>query len=138
MMTEIKMTEIKITDAEKRAVAEEFLAGLKTRDWDRLRAVMTDDIVWTMPGSSLISGEASGVEAVLARSQQIVGYGLDFALNHILIGQYHVALSLHNTATRGELKLDESLATVCFLRDGKIAVIHTFLSDMDGMNAFFV
>ena len=138
MMTEIKMTEIKITDAEKRAVAEEFLAGLKTRDWDRLRAVMTDDIVWTMPGSSLISGEASGVEAVLARSQQIVGYGLDFALNHILIGQYHVALSLHNTATRGDLKLDEYLATVCFLRDGKISAIHTFLSDIDGMNAFFV
>lgn len=132
------MTETKITDAEKRAVADEFLAGLRTRDWDRLRGVMTEDIVWTMPGSSLISGEAAGVEAVLARSQQIVGYGLDFALNHILIGQSHVALSLHNTATRGDLKLDEYLATVCFLRDGKICAIHTFLSDIDGMNAFFV
>jgi len=132
------MTDIQLTDTEKRAVAEEFLAGLKTRDWDRLRGVMTDDVTWTMPGSSLISGEAAGVEAVLARSRQIVGYGLDFALNHILVGQSHVALSLHNTATRGDLKLDEYLATVCFLRDGRIAAIHTFLSDIDGMNAFFV
>ncbi len=132
------MTNAKITDTQKQAVAEEFLAGLKARDWDRLRAIMTDDIVWTMPGNSLISGEASGVESVLARAQQIVGYGLDFALNHILIGQHHVALSLHNTAKRGELTLDEYLATVCFLRDGKIAAIHTFLSDIDSMNAFFV
>ncbi len=127
-----------MTDTEKTAVAQEFLAGLKTRDWDRIRGVMTDDITWTMPGGSLISGEAQGVEAVLARARQIAGYGLDFALNHILIGQHHVALSLHNTATRGDLKLDEYLATVCFLRDGKIAAIHTFLSDIDGMNAFFV
>jgi ketosteroid isomerase-like protein len=127
-----------ITDTEKTALAQEFLAGLKTRDWDRLRAVMTDDIVWTMPGGSLISGEAQGVDAVLARSQQIVGYGLDFELKHILIGRHHVALSLHNTATRDGLQLDEYLATVCFLRDGKIAAIHSFLSDIGGMNAFFV
>ncbi len=127
-----------ITDAEKIALAQEFLAGLKSRDWDRLRSTMTEDIIWTMPGSSLISGEARGIEAVVARSQQIVGYGLDFALEHILVGQHNVALSLHNTATCGDLKLDENLATVCFLRDGKISAIHTFLSDIDGMNAFFV
>jgi len=127
-----------MTDTQKTALAQEFLAGLKTRDWDRLRAIMTDDIVWTMPGSSLISGEAQGAEAVLARSKQIVGYGLDFELKHILTGQYHVALSLRNTAARGDLRLDEHLSTVCFLRDGKIAAIHTFLSDISGMNAFFV
>ncbi len=127
-----------ITDAEKIALAQEFLAGLKSRDWDRLRSTMTEDIIWTMPGSSLISGEARGIEAVVARSQQTVGYGLDFALEHILVGQHNVALSLHNTATCGDLKLDENLATVCFLRDGKISAIHTFLSDIDGMNAFFV
>ena len=134
------MTDVekRMTDVEKTTVAQEFLAGLKTRNWDRLRAIMTDDIVWTMPGSSLISGEAQGVEAVLARSRQIVGYGLDFALNHILTGQDHVALSLHNTGTRGNLRLDEYLVTVCFLRDGKICAIHTFLSDVAGMNAFFV
>ncbi len=115
-----------MTDTEKIAVAQEFLVGLKTQEWDRLRAVMTEDIVWIMPGRSLISGEARGRDAVITRSQ------------HILIGQGHVALSLHNTGTRGGLTLDEYLATVCFLREGKIAAIHTFLSDIDGMNAFFV
>ncbi|WP_328606237.1 hypothetical protein OG943_40860 [Amycolatopsis sp. NBC_00345] len=33
--------------------------------------------------------------------------------------------------------LDEHLATVCTLQDGKVAAIETYLSDVDGMNAFF-
>ncbi|MEJ1975899.1 MAG: hypothetical protein WDN49_07115 [Acetobacteraceae bacterium] len=48
------------------------------------------------------------------------------------------ALSLHNTASREGRILDEHLATVCYLRDGKIAAIETYLSDVEAMNAFFV
>jgi hypothetical protein len=36
-----------------------------------------------------------------------------------------VALSLHNTATRGDRVLDEHLTTVYFLSGGKIAAIET-------------
>jgi ketosteroid isomerase-like protein len=66
------------------------------------------------------------------------GFGLTFALERILVSPDNFALSLHNTATRKGRILDEHLATVCFLRDGKIAAIETYLSDVDGMNAFFV
>jgi hypothetical protein len=45
---------------------------------------------------------------------------------------------LRNTARQGDRVLDEYLATVCRLKDGKIAAIETFLSDVDGMNAFFI
>jgi hypothetical protein len=53
-------------------------------------------------------------------------------------GQYGVALSLHNTAKRGNLVLDEHLATVCLLREGKICAINSYLSDVEMVNAFFV
>lgn len=56
----------------------------------------------------------------------------------MLVSREHVALSLHNTAQQGDRVLDEYLATVCRLKDNKIAEIETFLSDVDGMNAFFV
>jgi uncharacterized protein len=49
-----------------------------------------------------------------------------------------MAPSLHNTARSDGAALDEYLATVCFLRNGKIASIETFLSDVQGMDAFFV
>jgi uncharacterized protein len=131
--------EIPVSDeTEKRIVAEAFLAGLRKRDWESLKSIMTHDIVWSLPGSSLISGEARGVEAVVARSQKIVSYGLASNLKHILIGQFGVALSLNNTAQREELVLDEHLATVMLLRNGKISAIDTYLSDVSMVNAFFV
>src|SRR5208283_2987150 len=68
----------------------------------------------------------------------IVSYGLTFTLIHILIGRHGVALSLNNTARRGDLVLDEHLATVLTIRDGKISAIDTYLSDIDMLNAFFV
>jgi hypothetical protein len=119
-------------------IAHTFLTGLKDRDWDAMRTVMADDIVWSLPGSSRISGQAVGVDAVLQRAQTIVGYGLDFALKHVLYGVDGVTLSLNNTAKRGALVLDEHLATVCTIRHGKIVRIDTYLSDVDMANAFFV
>jgi uncharacterized protein len=90
-----------VTDADKKAIAQQFLARLRSRDWSLLRSIMTEDIVWSLPGTSLISGEASGLDAVIARAQRIVGYGLTLTLKHILIGQHDLALSLHNTAKNG-------------------------------------
>jgi hypothetical protein len=62
----------------KQEIAEAFLIGLRTRNWDLLRKIMTSDIVWSLPGHSRISGEARGIEAVIERAQIIVSYGLTF------------------------------------------------------------
>lgn len=75
---------------------------------------------------------------MVARAQKIASYGLNFELLHLLVSRENMALSLHNTARREGAVLDEHLATVCQLRDGKIASIETYLSDVPGMNAFFV
>ena len=93
---------------------------------------------WTLPGNNTISGTVSGADAVVERARKIAGYGLTFELLHILVSRNNVALSLHNTAQRGELVLDEYLATVCRIENGKIGSIETYLSDVDGMNSFFI
>ncbi|HUQ58207.1 hypothetical protein [Lentzea sp.] len=94
-------------------------------------------MTWTLPGDNRISGTAEGPDGVVGRVRLISSYGVDFALLHVLVSRDNVALNLHNTATRGDLVLDEHLATVFTLRDGKVARIETFLSDVDGMNRFF-
>jgi hypothetical protein len=123
---------------DKRQIAETFLLGLRTRDWPLLRTIMAQDIVWTLPGHSRISGEARDIDAVIDRSQIIVSYGLNFQLNHILEGRHGLALSLHNTAESQGKILDEHLATVCRLREYKISSIDTYLSDIEMVNSFFV
>lgn len=121
----------------KKQLAETLLTALKTKDWDLFRSLLTDDAVWTLPGSGIISGEARGPEAVVRRGQQIVSYGVSLELQHILYGQYNVALSIHNRAKKGSMELDEHLAAVCTLRDGKISRIDTYLSDVEMVSAFF-
>jgi uncharacterized protein len=126
------------TEIEKNAIAQQFLTALRNRDWELMRSIMTHDIVWSLPGTSLISGEADGVDAVIKRCQLIVSYGLNFGFKHVLFGQHGMALSLHNTAERGDAILNEHLATVCSLRSGKVCRIDTYLSDVEMVNAFFV
>ena len=126
------------TELKKIEIANQFLSGLRSRDWNLLKSIMANDVVWNLPGSSLISGGAQDVDAVIQRAQLIVSYGLTFSLKHILIGRHGVALSLNNTARRGDLVLDEHLATVMRIRNGKISAIDTYLSDIDMLNAFFI
>jgi uncharacterized protein len=121
----------------KQEIAEKFLNALRSRNWELMRTIMAPDIVWSLPGSSRISGEAHGVDAVIARCQIITSYGLNFGLKHVLYGQSGFALSLNNTAKRGDLVLDEHLATVCSLHEERISRIDTYLSDVPMADAFF-
>ena len=126
-----------LTDLEKKTLAETFLHAVGIQNWDLLRSIITEDISWTLPGTSLISGEVNGQSAIIARAKQIANSGASLELKHILYGQYNVTLFVHNQASRGELILDEYLATVCTISNGKISKIETYVSDVDGVNAFF-
>ena len=126
-----------LTDLEKKTLAETFLHAVGTQNWDLLHSIITEDISWTLPGTSLISGEVNGQSAIIARAKQIANSGASLELKHILYGQYNVTLFVHNQASRGELILDEYLATVCTIYNDKISKIETYVSDVDGVNAFF-
>ncbi|MEU3030153.1 nuclear transport factor 2 family protein [Streptomyces incarnatus] len=115
-----------------------FHAALTSSDWPAIRSLLHDDATWTLPGENTISGTVVGADAMVERARKIASYGLSFELLHILVSRENMALSLHNTAQRPDAVLDEYLSTVCRLRDGRIAGIETYLSDVPGMNAFFV
>jgi ketosteroid isomerase-like protein len=120
------------------ALGKQFHAALAAGDWAAIRSLLHPDATWTLPGDNAVSGTVAGADAVVRHAQKIAGYGLNFELLHVLVSRENVALSLHNTARRDDAVLDEYLSTVCRLRDGKIAGIETYLSDVPGMNAFFV
>lgn len=126
------------SDTAKYELARTFHQALTTKDWSLLRAIMSPDVTWVLPGENAVSGPAVGIDAVIARAELIAGYGLTFTLEHVLLSRDNMALALHNTARRADVVLDEHLSTVCRLADGRIAAVETYLSDVDGMNAFFV
>jgi len=121
----------------QRDLAASLHRALTTRDWSLLRDIMASEVYWVLPGNNTISGKASGVDEVVARAELIASYGPSFTLEHVLLSRDNMALAIHNTARRGDLELDEHLATVCTLDRGRIVAIETYLSDVEGMDAFF-
>ena len=55
----------------KQEIGEKFLTALRSHDWEMMRTIMAPEVVWSLPGSSRISGEAHGVDAVIARCKLI-------------------------------------------------------------------
>jgi hypothetical protein len=127
-----------VTDAEKTAIGRRFHAALAGRDWSTLGAMLAADVTWTLPGDNRVSGAFAGPAQVVANFHKIAGFGVNFALQHVLVSRDNFALALHNTAQRGAIVLDEHVAVVCRLDGATICAIETYLSDVDGMNAFFV
>lgn len=127
-----------MTEVEKKVLAEKFIEGLTHHDEQLLRRIFTDDISWSLPGGSLMSGEARGLAAILKRAETLRKYGVNVAIEHVVFGLQDVALHLHNTGKRDGQILDEHLTTVCRLRNDKIYRLDTFLSDVPMLNAFFV
>jgi len=126
------------SDDDKLQLANTFITSLKNNDWETMHSILAADASWTLPGTSLLSGPANGAGAIIKRAQGLKHFGVNFDLKHILIGLNGFTLSLHNTASRGDLILDEQVAIVFEVSDGKIAGMATYLSDVAGINAFFI
>jgi uncharacterized protein len=118
------------------AVVAEALGAVRRQDWDRVAELLAPDVVWTLPGTSWVSGVATGPEAVLARTQAIAGANLTVEPQHLHVGHSSIVATIHNTAA-GPVELDEWLALVFTTRAGRIATIETHLSDVPMLERFY-
>lgn len=98
---------------------------------------MTEDVLWTFPGKASISGEALGVEGVMARARLIAAHQVEVEIVRAVYGFSGLAVMLHNTGSRAGRTLDEYLATDFQYRGERISRLDTYLSDVPMMEAFF-
>ena len=125
-----------MTEQDKKEIAQSFIRGLGNRDANLLRSIMTEDVVWSLPGESTISGEAKGVEAILKRASTLHGFNVKIEIERVVYGLQDVALHLHNTGTYAGKVLDEHLTTVIHLDGNKIHRLGTFISDVPMSTGF--
>lgn len=119
------------------SAAERFITSFIARDWQVMRAQLSEDCVWSMPGTGRLSGDAEGSDAVITRARFITADGLHTELLHALTGASGSAVILRNTAAVGDRTLDEHLATVVTSLHDRIVRIDTYLSDVTGKDRFF-
>jgi uncharacterized protein len=125
-----------MTDAQKKEIALTFIQSLQQRDPLLLKTVLTDNAVWSLPGASLIGGEAVGADAIVARGQFLGEHGVNFELLHVIYGYEGMGIMLHNTGKcRGKV-LDEFLSSIFKLQGNKICRIDTYITDVPMLNAY--
>jgi len=118
-------------------LAKAFLSQLRKPDPQQLRTVVTDDVMWTFPGKASISGEAVGVQGVIARAKVIAAHQVEVEIVRAVYGFSGLAVLLHNTGSRKGQILDEYLAAVFQYRGDRISRLDSYLSDVPMMETFF-
>ncbi|TCO52296.1 nuclear transport factor 2 family protein [Actinocrispum wychmicini] len=123
-------------------IGRNFFYSMIGQDWPTVRALITDDIVWTMPGTSRISGTVQGKDAVVERVKRVAAAGVRLPrieLRHMLVGETTVMVFLYNKAVADDgREIDEHLASIYHIRNDKVVAIDTLVTDVDGINAFFI
>jgi ketosteroid isomerase-like protein len=118
-------------------ITHKSLTALWDRDWNRLKSLMTKDVVWSFPGKNSVFGDKAGEVPVVVRTERIVNHRLTFTLKNILVGQHGVATSLREAAWLRDMVFDEHLTTAFSLRNGRICTINTYGSEGNRINTFF-
>jgi uncharacterized protein len=125
-----------MTDEKKKDIALTFIHSLQQRDPILLKTVLAEDAIWSLPGTSQISGEAVGVDAIVARGQFLGEHGVNFELLHVIYGYEGMGIMLHNTGKcRGKV-LDEFLSSIFKLNGDRICRVDTYITDVPMLNAY--
>ena len=125
-----------MTDEQKKEIALAFIHSLQQRDPLLLKTVLTENAVWSLPGTTEVSGEAIGADAIVARGQSLGEHGVHFELLHVIYGLEGMGIMLHNTGKCKGRILDEFLTTIFRLDGDKIERIDTYISDVPMLNAY--
>ena len=125
-----------MNDAQKKELASTFIHALQERDPVLLKTVLTDDAIWSLPGTSRVGGEAVGADAIVARGKFLGEHGVHFELLHVIYGHEGMGIMLHNTGNFNGKILDEFLTTVFKLEGEKIHRVDTYITDVPMLNGY--
>jgi hypothetical protein len=119
-----------------RSAHEAFSRG----DTEALKRIIDPEIVWEIPGRSLVSGRHRGYEELFAyfgKLQSLTGDTFKVSLNDTLVSDRHVVLLEAIKATREGKTLDVELVLIAQIRDGRITHVRDRFSDQYAWDEFW-
>ncbi|WP_034263705.1 nuclear transport factor 2 family protein [Actinospica robiniae] len=114
-----------------------FFAAYATYDLEGMRAVLTDDIAWTIPGHHPLAGTKHGVEEVAAFFTQLGKAGFQAEPIFLEANDEYVVDIHRGYTTEGVGQVDTMWALVWhFNAEGKIDRVLNLSGDQHQMDAF--
>lgn len=116
---------------------DSFFAAYADYDLERMRAVLADDIEWTIPGHHPLSGTKRGAEEVAAFLAELGKGGFQADPLFVEASEEYVVDIHRGWTTEGVGKVDTMWALVWhFDADGKINRVVNLSGDQHQMDAF--
>jgi ketosteroid isomerase-like protein len=116
-------------------------AAFSAGDLDALGALMTPDVVHSVPGDSLIAGEHKGKDEVFAlygKLFELSNGTMAVDLQDVTVKDDTTVVARHRgTATRGDATLDVMATLEFTVEDGKIARLDETFDDQAAEDAFW-
>jgi ketosteroid isomerase-like protein len=118
-------------------LARTFLSILDHPDVAKVKSVSTSDIVWSFPGTGEMSGETQGLDRLVARARTFAASGATVDNIRPLFDLGDFGMLMHCTGNKDGRALDGYLGASFSFRDGKIARVDMYASDVDAVDEFF-
>lgn len=125
------------TTQQQRAIVAAFASAIVHDDHAGIAEHATDDIAWTIPGSSVVSGRATGIGDITRLADTFAQYGLHISPQGFAFGRDTVAVTLHDTGEHNGKRLDQDVVNVLTIRGDKICEVTAHLTDIDSFDAYF-
>jgi uncharacterized protein len=121
----------------QRAIVGAFATAVVHDDHAGIAEHATPDIVWTIPGSSVVSGRATGIDDVTRLADTFAQYGLHITPQGFAFGRDTVAVTLHDTGEHNGKRLEQDVVNVLTISGDKISEVTAHLTDIGAFDAYF-
>lgn len=122
-------------------VMQAFIDAIQQGDTAKAKGLLTDNVVMTIRGKSLIAGQHQGADAVmnlLSQMDELTGGTHKIVATLAwLVHENHIHTVVAETATRNDKTLNYNRALVFEVRDGKIAMGQAFEDDQYAFDSFW-
>ncbi|MET8431055.1 nuclear transport factor 2 family protein [Nocardia sp. NPDC004860] len=123
--------------ASKVAAITAFFDAYARYDLDGMRAVLTEDIAWTIPGRHALSGTKHGIDEVVAFFDQLSKAGMKAETFFLEANDEYVVDIHRGYSTAGAGKVDTIWALVWhFTIDGKVDRVVNLSGDQHQMDSY--
>ena len=122
------------------SLMREASAAFSRGDIDTLKQMIDEDVIWHVPGRSVVSGTYRGHEGLFGyfgRLMELSGGSFKVELHDVVASDEHVVNLDRLSGTREGKTLDIDLALVVHVRGGKIAEAWDLFSDQYAWDEFW-
>jgi uncharacterized protein len=111
--------------------------AFRARDFDTLRSLIAEDVVWHVPGRSSMSGDVVGLDALVAWLGRANELGFTIREHDVFGNDEHVCALSYMGARRPGLVIEIPVTSVFHYRDGRQVERWMYPSDATAWDAIF-